>query len=57
MERNNVGESAAAPAVATEPDAGAKAPAGGGADFKPLRPALRPLQVEKGEENGNGSVA
>ena len=54
VERDNIGESAAAPAVATEPDTGAKAPAGGGADFKPLWPALQKLQVEKGEEDRAG---
>ena len=57
VERDNVGESTAAPAVATEPDTGAKAPAGGGPDFKPLWPALQKLQVEKGKETGSGSIA
>ena len=57
VEQNDVGESAAALAIATEPDKGAKAPAGGKPDFKPLQPALWPLQVEKGEESGSGSVA
>ena len=47
VEQNDVGESAAALAIATEPDKGAKAPAGGKPDFKPLQPALWPLKVEK----------
>ena len=57
VERDNIGESAAAPAVATEPNTGAKAPAGGSPDFKPLWPALQKLQVEKGKESGSGSIA
>ena len=43
--------------LGTEPDTGAKAPAGGRPDFKPWRPALRPLQFKKGEVRGAGPAS